>query len=96
MTSTNPFAGPRPTLDLGIPDFVLEAREHVPCRADPDAYFKDGLRPREARLLCQGCEHVDPCAAFALERPELSGVWGGTTTEERRAVRRRSRTELAA
>ncbi|MGY4994085.1 WhiB family transcriptional regulator [Streptomyces sp. 900105245] len=72
---------------LGIPPFVWEARERLSCRDDPDAYFADGVRPRQARALCAGCVYIDPCAQFALERPELLGVWGGTTTRERRASR---------
>ncbi|MGC9536521.1 WhiB family transcriptional regulator [Streptomyces sp. UG1] len=64
------------------------------CRAAPDAYFEDGLRPGAARALCAGCGHVEACLAFALEHPVL-GVWGGTTWREREAARRRAAVERA-
>ncbi|MFF7754369.1 WhiB family transcriptional regulator [Streptomyces sp. NPDC007971] len=66
----------------------MEARERLRCRADPDAYFADGVRPAGARALCGGCSQLDPCRQFALVRPELVGVWGGTTRREREALRR--------
>ncbi|MEV6116636.1 WhiB family transcriptional regulator [Streptomyces sp. NPDC052109] len=88
------FSGP--LVALGIPEFVWDARERLQCRDDPEAFFAEGLRPRQARVLCAGCVYVDPCALFALERPELVGVWGGTTTRERQSLRRRSGEGLAA
>ncbi|MEU7048070.1 WhiB family transcriptional regulator [Streptomyces eurythermus] len=80
------FGGP--LVSLGIPPFVWEARERLVCRDDPEAFFAEGVRPRQARALCAGCTYVDPCRVFAVERPELVGVWGGTTARERQALRR--------
>lgn len=80
--------GARPALSLGIPEFVMEAREPVPCREDPDAWFAEGLRQSDAEALCEGCSFLTVCEAFALERPELFGVWGGTTRRERERLRR--------
>ncbi|AEY90749.1 transcription factor WhiB [Streptomyces hygroscopicus subsp. jinggangensis 5008] len=40
--------------------------------------------------------YLDPCRVYAVERPELLGVWGGTTAREREALRRRSEGEPAA
>jgi WhiB family redox-sensing transcriptional regulator len=73
---------------LGIPGFVVEACEPLRCRADPDAYVADGVRPPAARELCAGCGHLEACRAYGLENPELYGVWGGTTRRERQALRR--------
>lgn len=67
----------------------MEARERLRCRADPDAYFADRTRPEKARALCGGCSQLGPCRRFAMERPGLVGVWGGTTRREREALRRR-------
>ncbi|WP_381568328.1 WhiB family transcriptional regulator [Streptomyces eurythermus] len=67
---------------------MWEARERLLCRDDPDAFFAEGARPRQARALCAGCAYLDPCRVYAVERPELVGVWGGTTTRERQALRR--------
>jgi WhiB family redox-sensing transcriptional regulator len=82
------FGGP--LVALGIAPFVWEARERLRCRDDPEAFFADGIRPRQARALCAGCVYLDLCAVYALERPELWGVWGGTTRREREALRRRA------
>ncbi|MGW5427921.1 WhiB family transcriptional regulator [Streptomyces sp. NPDC004059] len=81
---------------LGIPPFVMEARERLRCRDDPDAFFAEGLRPRQAQALCAGCGYLEACGAYALEHPELWGAWGGTTRREREALRRRSSDGLAA
>ncbi|WP_051753864.1 WhiB family transcriptional regulator [Streptomyces achromogenes] len=85
-----------PLVALGIPPFVWEARERLLCRDDPDAFFADGVRPRQARALCAGCAYLDPCRVYAVERPELVGVWGGTTTRERQALRRSAAGRSAA
>lgn len=87
--SGRPHGVGAPLLSLGIPDFVMETRQPLRCRDDPDAWFAEGLRPRQARELCTGCAYLDPCAVYALERPEIWGVWGGTTRRERDALRRR-------
>jgi WhiB family redox-sensing transcriptional regulator len=40
----------------------------------------------EAKAVCAGCPVRSACLVFALER-DLEGVWGGTTEDERRALR---------
>ncbi|MEU1518300.1 WhiB family transcriptional regulator [Streptomyces sp. NPDC005811] len=64
--------------------------EPLPCRADPDAYFRSGTRPAGARLLCAGCGYLEACAAYGIGDARLAGVWGGLTEGERRALRRRA------
>ncbi|MET9762067.1 WhiB family transcriptional regulator [Streptomyces sp. NPDC006372] len=88
MSGGHNLAGARPALALGIPEFVMDAQEPVQCREDPDAWFAEGLRQSDAEALCDGCSFLDVCEAFALERPELFGVWGGTTRRERDRRRR--------
>lgn len=90
MTGHN-FAGARPLVSLGIPEFVVEARERLRCRDDPDGYFADGVRPGQARALCAGCSYLEACRSYALENPGLHGTWGGTTARERQALRRGDR-----
>lgn len=41
--------------------------------------------------VCKRCPVIDECFAFAIERDELLGVWGGTNEDERQAIRRRRR-----
>jgi WhiB family transcriptional regulator, redox-sensing transcriptional regulator len=41
-----------------------------------------------AKAVCQSCDAKEPCLAFALATNQESGVWGGTSEEERRRLRR--------
>ena len=65
------------------------------CRdADPDLFFPIGTtgpalrQAREAIRICRTCPIQVRCLAWALERGVADGVWGGTTAEQRRAIRR--------
>ncbi len=42
----------------------------------------------QARAACETCPVHAACLRYALDDPELQGVWGATTTAERRAIRR--------
>jgi WhiB family redox-sensing transcriptional regulator len=42
-----------------------------------------------ARSLCARCPVCEPCLAYALADDLMVGVWGGTTAQERRAMRSR-------
>ena len=46
-----------------------------------------GGASREARETCARCEVKRECLEFALEHPDLVGVWGGTGTKERSVMR---------
>lgn len=70
-------------------------RQDAACRhADPDLFFPVGttgpaLRQiAEALAICQACPVRAPCLTWALDQGISSGVWGGTTEDERRAIRR--------
>ena len=56
---------------------------------DRDLWFPDGNRQREAEAvaICQGCPVPVRCLAYALGNNIESGVWGGTTEDERRQMR---------
>ena len=58
---------------------------------DPELFFPPkgrGDRARWAKWVCQQCPPVNDCKTYALEHPELDGVWGGTTERERRKIRK--------
>lgn len=70
-------------------------RDSAACRdADPDLFFPIGTtgpalhQVREAVRICQACPIQVRCLAWALEQGVTDGVWGGTTAEQRRAIRR--------
>jgi len=65
------------------------------CRdTDPDLFFPVGTtgpaleQIAAAKAVCDSCEAKAPCLEFALTTNQDSGVWGGTSEEERRKLRR--------
>jgi WhiB family redox-sensing transcriptional regulator len=70
-------------------------RDNAACRdADPDLFFPIGTtgpalrQVQEAIRICQTCSIQPQCLAWALEQGVTDGVWGGTTVDQRRAIRR--------
>lgn len=72
------------------------------CRGlDPDVFFPERggsmvAATWKARRVCAGCPVRLPCLEHALEWPEKLGVWGGTTEQERRRLRRLARARLVS
>ena len=73
---------------------------------DPGLFFPVGTtgpaleQIAAAKAVCDTCEAKAPCLQFALSTNQDSGVWGGTSEEERRKLRRawvaRHRQQVAA
>ena len=68
--------------------------EQAICRntPNPDLWFPSSmdLRGRAAAIeTCNACPARSDCLEFALRDASLEGIWGGTTVEERRQMRRR-------
>ena len=42
----------------------------------------------EAKRICRACPAQAACLAWAIEHGITSGVWGGTSEDERRVLRR--------
>lgn len=70
-------------------------RDHAGCRfANPDLFFPPAgagaavEQVEAAKSVCQGCEVRNPCLQFAFETRQEAGIWGGTTEDERRRLRR--------
>jgi WhiB family redox-sensing transcriptional regulator len=63
---------------------------------DPELFFAIGstgpaLRQiEEAKAVCRRCEVVDTCLRWAIESRQETGVWGGLSEDERRALKRRN------
>lgn len=59
---------------------------------DPELWFPTkGRSDKPAKRVCYQCPPVADCAAYALDRPELDGVWGGLSNLERRQLRKDTR-----
>lgn len=78
-------------------------RDDAACRdADPELFFPIGTtgpalrQVQEAIRICQSCPMRTPCLTWALEHGITDGVWGGTTAEQRRAIRRPAAQPAAA
>jgi WhiB family transcriptional regulator, redox-sensing transcriptional regulator len=53
----------------------------------PAAEAGRALQVRAAKAVCDRCEVRASCLSYALETMQ-HGIWGGTTTDERTAMRR--------
>jgi WhiB family redox-sensing transcriptional regulator len=74
----------------------MEWRKQAACRhEDPELFFPIGSgesairQTAAAKTVCGRCEVVSSCLSWALENGPMSGIWGGTTEEERAMSRRR-------
>lgn len=70
-------------------------RRDAICRdTDPDLFFPVGTTGQalvqidRAKEVCDQCTVKVDCLEFALETNQDSGIWGGTSEEERRKLRR--------
>ncbi|HWW52971.1 MAG TPA: WhiB family transcriptional regulator [Acidimicrobiales bacterium] len=69
---------------------------------DPDLFFPVGVtgpavgQIAAAKAVCAGCGVRDECLDFAITTNQEYGVWGGTSEEERRVLRRQWRARRRA
>ncbi len=72
-----------------------EWRRNAACRdTDPDLFFPVGTtgpaieQIENAKAVCRQCDAQSLCLEFALATNQDSGIWGGTSEEERRTLRK--------
>jgi WhiB family redox-sensing transcriptional regulator len=82
--------GPEQVIDL-----TNDWRRQAACRSmAPDLFFPAGTTGAAfdeivaAKDVCFGCEVRSDCLRFAVASNQEFGIWGGTTEEERRELRR--------
>ncbi|MEY2456974.1 MAG: WhiB family transcriptional regulator, redox-sensing transcriptional regulator [Acidimicrobiaceae bacterium] len=85
-------------LSLSVEPYQIEQddwRDHAACRdTNPDLFFPVGTtgpaieQIDQAKAVCNECESQSACLEFALITNQDSGVWGGTSEEERRKLRK--------
>jgi WhiB family transcriptional regulator, redox-sensing transcriptional regulator len=80
------------------PSGSTDWRELAACRdSDPELFFPIGnagpslLQVDRAKQVCAGCRVRTRCLEWALASGQEAGVWGGTSEDERRALRRTAR-----
>ncbi len=85
---------PASSLALANADYTW--RRLAICRdTDPDLFFPVGttgyalVQIDRAKEVCGECPVQTDCLEYALETNQDSGIWGGTSEEERRNLRRR-------
>ena len=85
-------------LSLSVEPYQIEQddwRDHAACRdTNPDLFFPVGTtgpaieQIDQAKAVCRQCRVAVACLEFALVTNQDSGVWGGTSEEERRKLRK--------
>ncbi len=70
-------------------------RDLAACRdTDPDLFFPVGTtgpaieQIENAKAVCRTCDAQSLCLEFALATNQDSGIWGGTSEDERRQLRK--------
>ena len=59
---------------------------------DPEMWFNESNLSKATKLaieICGTCKHEVACAAYAIVNPNITGVWGATTTTERKQIRKK-------
>lgn len=82
------------SLALGSADYSW--RTDAVCKdTDPELFFPVGttgqalLQIDRAKQVCGECPVKIECLDFAIDTNQDSGIWGGTSEDERRDIRRR-------
>jgi WhiB family transcriptional regulator, redox-sensing transcriptional regulator len=72
-------------------------RNRAAClEEDPELFFPIGntgpalLQIEGAKTICRRCEVSEPCLKWAIDQGQDTGVWGGLSDDERRALKRRN------
>jgi WhiB family redox-sensing transcriptional regulator len=75
----------------------MDWRHRAACRdEDPELFFPVGtsgpalLQIAEAKIACRRCPVSTECLNWALASGQDTGVWGGMSEDERRAVKQRN------
>ena len=63
--------------------------------ADDDWAAAMAEQATAAKFICGTCPIRSACLRWALDTGQEAGVWGGTSEEDRRAMRRTGRTDQA-
>jgi len=80
-----------------IKEITMDWRDKAAClTVDPELFFPVGNtgpaldQIDKAKQVCAQCPVVENCLQYAIESNQDSGVWGGLSEDERRALKRRA------
>ena len=75
----------------------MDWRHDALCRdEDPELFFPIGTtgpaigQVVQAKAVCRRCPVMEPCLEWALRSGQDSGIWGGTSEDERRQLRKQA------
>lgn len=75
----------------------MDWRDQAAClTVDPELFFPVGntgpalAQIEEAKAVCATCSVLEICLKWALDNNQDAGVWGGTSEDERRSLKRRN------
>lgn len=58
-------------------------------QVDPEVFFPPkGGSGKQARRICNVCPVMEACREYAINRPQIGGIWGGLTENQRAVVRK--------
>lgn len=78
--------------DIPEPDMYDGLCYGVVTNGGEDLWYSDDKKKRrQAKAICNQCPVRELCLDYALEAGEPAGIWGGTSPEERHAIRRRKK-----
>ena len=80
----------------GDQDWAQSAECAKPGKPLMFPHERDAVGVQLALDTCAACPVRQACLDEALGRNESFGIWGGMTTEERRALRRKSQRKASA
>ena len=90
MAYTRKLKDPAPTLAEFTALMNATQGATLPCRGGTEWFSEDPRLQRRAAELCTPCTIRPACRAFAIAAAQVTGVWGGTTPEDRARLRRKA------
>lgn len=84
----NPYSGTYARLRFALDDSWMDEGACADHPV-PDLWWPtDEANSADVRAICDACPVREVCLVSALSAPEGGGIWGGTTTAERKRLRR--------
>lgn len=75
-------------------DLVANWKNQAACSGYPNSLFfpssdTGASQIERAVAVCQICPVTEECLEYAFETNQRAGIWGGTTEDERKSLRRK-------